>query len=73
MGCVNKLEVRQPFTGVLQGLSLFKVVDIHGPYHEKTVTLYNVNSKDTDQPVHLYSLISTFAIRLLERIASKLA
>ena len=31
------------------------------------------NNKGTDQPAHPHSLISTFVIRLLERIISKVA
>ena len=32
-----------------------------------------MNNKGADQPAHLHSLISTFVIRLLESIISKLA
>ena len=44
-----------------------------GPRQEKTCLPGFVNNKDTDQPVYLRSLISTFNIRLLESSISKLA
>ena len=50
-------------------INLFK----YGPRREKTCLPGFVNNKGTDQPVHPRSLISTFVIRLLDNIISKLA
>ena len=35
-------------------------------------TLLHMNSKGTDRPVHLHSLVSAFVIRILESIKYKL-
>ena len=45
---------------------------IYGPRHKKTCLQGFANNKGADQPVHPRSLISTFVIRLLESIISRL-
>ena len=40
---------------------------------QENLSLGFANNKGADQPAHLHSLISTFVIRLLESIISKLA
>ena len=45
----------------------------NGPQREKTCLRWFANNKGADQPAHPRSLISTFVIRLLERIISRLA
>ena len=50
---------------------MFKLTN--GPWHEKNLSSGFGNNKDAVQPVHPCSLISTFVIRLLESIVSKLA
>ena len=46
---------------------------LYGPQCKKTCLWGLANTKCIDQPVHPHSLISTFVIRLLESIISKLA
>ena len=50
-----------------------KIISIYGPRREKTCLLGLANNKGADQPAHPRSLISTFVIRFLESIISKLA
>ena len=50
-----------------------KIISIYGPGREKTCLQGLVNNKGADQPSHPRSLISTFVIRFLESIISKLA
>ena len=45
----------------------------YGPRREKTCLWGFANNEDADQPAHPRSLISTFVIRFLESIISKLA
>ena len=45
----------------------------HGPRREKTYLWWFANNKGADQPAPPRSLISAFAIRLLESIISRLA
>ena len=44
-----------------------------GPRREKTCLQWFANNTGADQPAHPRSLISTFVIRLVESIISKLA
>ena len=46
---------------------------LHGHQREKTCFRGVANNKCTGQPAHLYCLISTFVICLLESIISRLA
>ena len=49
------------------------VLTVYGPRREKTCLGGFANNKGADQPAHGRSLISTFVIRILESIISKLA
>ena len=46
---------------------------LYGPRREKTCLWGFANKKGADQPAHQHSLISTFAIHLLESIISRLS
>ena len=62
----NEFEILVPLFSAVYATS-------NGPPREKTCLLRFVNNKGADQPVHLRSLISAFAIYLLESIISRLA
>ena len=49
------------------------VVSLTGPRREKTCLRIVANNTGADQPAHPRSLISTFVIRFLESIISRLA
>ena len=50
---------------------MLKNKGIYGPGREKTCLQGFVNNKGADQPAHAHSLISAFAIHLLESIISE--
>ena len=55
-------------------MQAFFISIIHGHYIELGLDVWGfATNKSADQPVHMHSLISTFDIRLLESIISKLA
>ena len=59
--------------GLLTGSLEPLVMAYMGLDSKKNLSSVFANSKDTDQPAHPYRLISTFVIRFLESIISKLA